>query len=188
MMNPLGRRLAALLCVALMFVGAGCQHRRAAVAAPPTGRIGFEFLEPRAMTTREATVSLQVGTPMPMVSPARPIEPLPKPEYPPKALAAHAGFATVGVRLTIDTTGRVSSVDSSLRFFSSPNPWSEEFRAAVDAAVSRWRFRPAQRVMVERVKDADGADDLAVRDSEPAEWVCDVAFTFTETGQVLTNL
>ena len=107
---------------------------------------------------------------------ARPDLPLAVPIYPARALAAKAGRVIVGVRVIIDTTGQISSVAPSLRIFSTPGPFEDDFLEAVRAALRQWRFSPAYQ---ERLED----DKF-----EAIETYYDVAFTFTATGSVQVGI
>jgi TonB family protein len=136
---------------------------------------------------RKAKIS--VGQPLPpaQVITAQPIPPLAKPIYPAVALAARADAAFVGVRITVDAEGRVSDVRQSLASLTMPSPFAAEFRAAVEAAVTQWRFRPAELVHLELVKDS-GGDFMRVTGREKIDWSFDVEFAFNRTGDVLTHL
>lgn len=175
-------RLIPPVFAALVLAASSCRHVHPVTVS---GQTAFQFVDSARTTKADVADALPENSPTPMIEAARPIEPLSKPAYPARALAAHAGVSTVGVRLTIDPQGHVSAVDSSLRYISTPGKWAEEFRAAVEAAVMEWRFRPARIVVVERVKAGDGTDDFVIRRTEPSEWTCDVAFTFTEAGGVV---
>lgn len=131
---------------------------------------------------------MEADVPSDVISPAMPIAPLAQPVYPARALAAKAGFASVALKLTIDTLGRVTDIATSTRRIALPNAWAEEFRAAAEAAVARWRFRPAVHAVVKRVKDENGDDDLKILSSEPAEWECDVVFMFAASGAVASDV
>jgi TonB family protein len=118
---------------------------------------------------------------------AQPILPLAAPVYPPVALKARAGMATVGVRITVDPTGRVENVQPSLALVTIPAAFAAEFQAAVEEAVKQWRFRPAEFRQLELVKDP-GGDFQRVVKRENVAWAFDVEFTFNVTGDVLTRL
>ena len=166
---------------------AGCRH---VVVAPVAdeGTSSFKFVEPPPPApAKKAAVAVGEPRPADQVSHAQPIWPLARPAYPATALAAHAGFATVGVCITVDTAGRVSDVGPSPVCLSTPSPFAAEFRAAVEAAVAQWRFRPAEIRHFEIVKHPDG-DYLHLKSREVAEWKFDVSFTFNANGDVLTGL
>jgi hypothetical protein len=165
---------------------AGCRHVAVAPAAEE-GTSSFKFVEPPPAPAKKAAVALVQPQPADQVSHAQPIWPLAKPVYPAAALAAHAGFATVGVCITVDTEGRVSDVGPSPFCLSTPSPFAAEFRSAVEAAVAQWRFRPAEIRRFEIVKHPDG-DYLHLKSREVAEWRFDVSFTFNANGDVLTRL
>lgn len=80
----------------------------------------------------------------PTFVPARPQLPLAMPVFPHVALRA-AGFGTtVSVHVLVDAKGRVAEVRPSPFGFTMPSPYAKEFFAAVEQAVSQWRFQPAE--------------------------------------------
>ncbi len=78
------------------------------------------------------------------------------PVYPPEALEGHAAPATVVLRITIDTHGRVSHIEDSPVLASTAGPFAEEFRWAAIRAMRRWRFTPGYFDQVEDGEDLDG--------------------------------
>jgi hypothetical protein len=162
----------------------GCLHH---APESTTSHSSFRFLERSApgQKSPEPVFTLSDDAPRRFVTPAEPIQPLVAATYPARAFAARAGFATVGVRLTIDVAGHVAHVEQSFQAFTSPSAWEAEFRAAVEAAVAQWRFHPAEEESIQRVKQLDGSERYLVRHTEPVEWTLDVAFTFNESGSVL---
>lgn len=114
---------------------------------------------------------------------ARLNEPTVQPVYPPRALAARAGWATVGVRITVDGDGRVSDIAPSLLTLSTPGPFADDFQAAVEVAVRQWRFRPAEIIRLEKVETPDVTYNR-VASRERVETHFDLAFTFTASGGV----
>lgn len=109
----------------------------------------------------------------------QPILPLAKPIYPPAAAGRHHYPVTIGVLLRIDRYGAVTKVADSPTIISTPTPWRAYFRAAIDAAVRRWRFVPAMR-------QYHSGGDSQVIEMEQVPWETDVAFTFTPSGGVWT--
>jgi hypothetical protein len=109
------------------------------------------------------------------------------PVYPAAALKAGAGEVIVGVRITVDTDGRVSDVGASPAALSTPSPFAAEFRAAVDSAVEQWRFRPGEVRHLETVHGPDG-DYQRMASREKVAWAFDVEFTFNAAGVVLAGL
>ncbi len=166
---------------------AGCHHAAVAPAVPNEGTSSYRFVDPPPPPPKKAEISLGQKLLSEQIVNALPIMPLATPVYPPAALTAHAGVATVGVRITVDTTGRVSDVRASLAHLTIPSSFAEEFRAAVEAAVAQWRFRPAEIMHLETVKDA-GGDFQRLASREKIEWAFDVDFTFNATGDVLTHV
>jgi outer membrane biosynthesis protein TonB len=89
----------------------------------------------------------------------------------------------VAVRITVDANGRVSDVGTSLAAMSTPSPFTAEFRAAVEAAIAQWRFRPGEVRHLETVHDADG-DYQRMTSRENIAGTFDVEFTFNASGVV----
>lgn len=161
----------------------GCRH--APVDATGTGASSFTFMERPAGPPPARTVTTEPVEQKPLEEyrEARPVYPLANPVYPPRALKAKAGRATVGVRITVDVTGRVSDVAPSMLVFSTPGPFADDFRAAVEAAVRQWRFRPAEIERLEFVQ-APTVSYNRIIGSQKVETQLDVVFNFTATGGV----
>lgn len=115
--------------------------------------------------------------------PPRAMGKLAEPVYPVAALAAGAGPVVLGVRVVVDTEGKVAEVGPSVRAWSTPTPWAAEFRAAIEAAVARWRFRPGEVRHFTTVTNQEGTY-RSLTDSEPTEWALHVTFSFTVSGGV----
>jgi len=177
-----------ILTVASALVLAGCQHPRTSFR--PDGTSSFQFISPPPAKVTAGPAAAPDGAPSPgriSVIEPQPMGALTTPVYPPAALAARAGLVTVGMALTVDGTGRVSSVAPSLRSYSTPTPWAAEFVAAVEAAVASWRFRPAEIMHFEVVRHPNG-NYMRLLSREKMEWKYDVSFTFGATGDVLAGL
>ncbi|MDB6128570.1 MAG: hypothetical protein JWM35_2466 [Verrucomicrobia bacterium] len=177
------KTLPGIICISALL--SACSHQPALL---PTGEGAFTFVAPQSAPGNDAASSRgpKIGTDF-AIAP-EPILPLATPVYPPAALAAHRGLAIVGVRLTIDTKGRVSAVDPSLAVFSSANSYAGGFRAAVETAVVQWRFVPAQIQHVEAAKSNDGHDVIFLRPMGKTDWTLDVAFTFSASGDVVAGI
>lgn len=168
---------------------AGCRH--APAESPATGASSFTFVEAGRAAAADQVIVGDVGEPSAAkysenYSPAFPLKPMVLPVYPPRALAARAGAATVGVRLKLDAAGRVTEVGPSLLVYSTPGPFSEDFLEAVKVAVLQWRFRPATIEQIERVQTPEVTYNRIAR-SETVEAQVDLAFNFTATGGVETG-
>jgi hypothetical protein len=124
--------------------------------------------------------------PVDVLVPADAVLPLVLPIYPKAALAAKAGVATVGVKITVDANGRVSDVGPSLVAFSTPGPHATEFREAVEAAVAQWKFVPAEIRHLVPMKGGE-KEFWAVTRTDKTEWTCDVVFTFNADGGVVSG-
>jgi outer membrane biosynthesis protein TonB len=175
-----------LLFVALALTG--CRH--GTTRSPATGASSFTFVE-AGKTAADQVIVGDVGEPSEAkysenYSPAFPLKPMVLPVYPPRALAAKAGAATVGVRLKVDAAGRVAEVGPSLLVYSTPGPFADDFLEAVKIAVKQWRFRPATIEQIERVQTPEVTYNRIVR-SEKTESQFDLAFNFTATGGVETG-
>ena len=118
--------------------------------------------------------------------PPRAMGKLAEPVYPVAALAGGAGPVVMSVRLVVDTEGTVAEVGPSGRAWSTPTPWAAEFRAAIDAAVGQWRFRPAEVRHFTTVTNAQGTY-RSMTGSEPTEWALHVAFSFKVSGGVVVE-
>jgi hypothetical protein len=175
--------LATLLVSAALI--AGCRH------ATPRGddaQSSFRFITPSRTAPPDARASIAPEMPRETVTPAEPILPLAVPVYPKLARRDRPPSAIVGVRISIDATGKVSDIQPSLLAFSTVGPWSAEFRDAVEAALAQWRFYPAELHRVEPAKGPNAGGYLTVKGSEKIEWSFDVAFTFQASGDVLSGL
>jgi hypothetical protein len=167
-----------ILCLAALAAGA-CRHApkpamkgqsSVVFVDPPTRppEPGGPTIEPaRRSQWREATLK----------------EPVVMPVYPQNALLAKAGRNIVGVRIIVDPEGRVRETRLSLLVFSTPGPFAEDFRAAVEAALRQWQFVPARAEYFEIVHDGQATYNR-VTGSENVETEFDLAFTFTAAGKV----
>lgn len=111
-------------------------------AVPAAGAVSFDVLvDPNApkpnLTEHEEFIQPELRS-------------APLPKFPPAALAAEAGPATIGVRVTIDERG-FSDVRDSPLVASYTGPFASEFREAVARAVRRWRSTSAR---IDTVRDA----------------------------------
>lgn len=171
---------------------AGCQHGRvkSAPPAPVQGASAFQFVEqPLAPASGAATEAVQlVLEPVDVKYKAEPIAPLATPVYPRAALGRMRVPMMVGVRISVDGTGRVAHVGGSLVAFSSGGEFAEEFRAAVEAAMAEWRFKPAEiRQLVPQKGKSGRGGYWQVTRVQPTDDAFDVAFTFSSKGEVLTE-
>lgn len=119
---------------------------------------------------------------------AAPIAPLAQPVFPAAALGREKMPVTVGVRIMVDATGRVTDMRLSLAVISTPTPYQEEFRRAVEEALAQWRFRPAELCRLKPMLDATGAPAWALDRREKTECGFDVSFTFQSTGEVTSRV
>lgn len=166
---------------ALSLVLSGCRH---APVAPEVGKSSYVVVEPSPAPSKSAAAETAEPTSRTQYRKARVQgDPL-LPVYPPRALAAKAGAAQVGVRVTVDTAGRVTDLrPSMLAVTIAPPGFADDFQAAVETAVRQWRFSRARVEYVETVT-ADGFTYNRVARSERMEAEFDLAFTFTPSGKV----
>jgi hypothetical protein len=163
----------------------GCQE--APTRATSDGRATFAFVEAPAIGARSGSLELaSERDAVDVLEAARPLEPLVTPHYPPQALRGGAGLMLVGVRIQVDADGRVTDIEPSLASFSTPGAFADQFRAAVDAAVWQWRFRPARRRHLEPVKLADGSLYWRASNEANVATALDLAVTFQASGEVMT--
>lgn len=167
----------------------GCRH--GSTESPATGASSFTFVEAGRAASADQVIVGDVGEPSAAkysenYSPAFPLKPTVLPLYPPRALKAKAGVATVGVRVKVDTAGRVTDVGPSLLVYSSPGPFADDFQEAVKTAVMQWRFRPAAIEKIEFVQ-APTVSYSRVLSTQKVESQVDVAFNFTAAGGVVTG-
>jgi hypothetical protein len=156
---------------------------------PDAGVSSFRFVDEPPAAPQKGKVT--EGSNGPIVEEhfidALPIPPLAMPVYPPPALAAKAGLVTIGVKISVDTDGRVSDVSPSLLTFSTPTRYSDEFDEAVRVAVVQWRFHPAQRYTMRIFRTEEGGGPPKELHRENTETYFDLAFTFTASGKVLSG-
>lgn len=168
-------------CVTLL-LAMGCEH---APVPPDTGGSSFSFVQPPpAAASRAVAAEPKEPTSIEHYREAMPVRPLATPAYPPKALAAKAGKVTIGVKITVDATGRVADIGPSLLAVTIPSRFDAEFQEAVRAAVAQWRFRPAETFRLETVTMPEGGSYQRMIDHRNVETSFDLSFTFTATGTV----
>lgn len=119
--------------------------------------------------------------------PAEPILPLAVPLYPKITPRDRPPLAFVGLRLTIDRSGRVAEVGPSIYALSTPGPFADHFRAAAEAAVAQWRFEPAMLHRFEVQKGNDARLVLAWKGGDVIDWVVEVTFAFRADGLVTSG-
>ena len=165
--------------VMALAAAAGCHQVPESKAS---GRSGFRFVQP-------PPAAPSTGHPDAAPEPvqrfdyreAQLIDPVIMPVYPARALAAKAGAATVGVHISVDELGTITDIRASLWVVSLPGPFSEDFRAAVDAAVRQWRFVPAETIEYEK-GEQDGRPSTRVGKREKVTTEFDLAFDFAPEG------
>ncbi len=148
------------------------------------------FVEAHAPTESNMKGEIATGPrqPVDVLVAAEPVLPLAKPVYPAAVLRRQRVPALIGVRITVDVTGRVSDVSPSLKALTMPGPFVAEFQAAVEATVAQWRFTPAEKRHLVPGRGGPMKDDYwVVKRAEKTEAVFDVAFTFTAAGDVISG-
>lgn len=173
-----------MLILGTLTCAGGCQH---VPKATDTGRSSFVVVEPRRPPPAVASKEAAEVVSSEQYREAEAIHPLVMPVYPPKALAARAGAATIGVHVTVDASGAVVDIRPSLLAVSvTPPKFADDFRKAVEVAVRQWRFKPARVLHLETATEG-GFTYQRVTRTETTEAEFDLAFTFTPTGKVETG-
>jgi hypothetical protein len=164
-----------------VLLASGCKHTPKSEAR---GRTSFRVVESRRPPPPQGSGENIEPAKRSIYRDAEAIHPLVMPVYPPTALAARAGAATVGVRVAVDANGAVADIRSSMLVVNvAPPAFGEEFREAVEVAVRQWRFAPARVLYLERRTEGEFTHDW-VAHTEMIEAEFDLAFTFTPTGKV----
>ncbi len=174
-----------ILVLATLVGAGGCRH---APGVPDTGRSSVAFIEqPPDRTPPPKSEAKTAGpTSWDQYREASVQEKtIVLPVYPARALAAKAGAAQVGVRVTVDAEGRVSDVRPSvLAITITPPGFREDFERAGEVAVRQWRFHPAKVEYIE-VVTTKGFTYSRVTRTEKLEAEFDLLFTFTAAGKVV---
>ena len=171
-------RIAASILVTLALVA--CRH-----APPPEekGHSSFAFVDAPLAPPPESKGEVLQPTEHSQWREATLKEPFDLPVYPAKALKAKAGRNTVGVHIIVDPQGAVREIRMSMLTFSTPGPFADDFRDAVELAVRQWRFNPARTEAFEIIHDGE-ATFSRITGSENVETEFDLAFTFQPDGTV----
>lgn len=173
--------------ISLLSLGlAGCRHAPVALDDKLSGRSSFAFVDPPVgppPASNEKTTELADAS---NYYEAQLQEPAPLPVYPAPALKARARLSTIGVHITVDASGRVSDIRSSMLVFNTPGPFAEQFRDAVEHAVRQWRFTPARSEHYEIVHEGS-ATYSRLKSRENVDTEFDLSFTFTADGRVETG-
>ncbi|HEY1111353.1 MAG TPA: hypothetical protein VGE76_22045 [Opitutaceae bacterium] len=179
------RRIARGFAGALMCFMCGCQQTKK--EPPPAGTSTHRFVVPvTAQVDAKPVWPTETQPPVEMVHPAEPIEPLAQPLYPVEARGRQSMLMTVGVRIVIDEKGQVAELRHSPLAFTTPGPFAEEFRAAVEDALRKWRFLPAQRQKMTPMAGGPAGRYWHVTKLGPTADQLDVLFTFTPSGEVVS--
>ena len=181
------RRFVVLATSGLALVA--CRHAPTS-KAEASGESTFSFVEAPSPTESSGKGEMATGPrqPVDVVVAAEPILPLAKPVFPAAALGRLRVPALIGVRITVDARGGVADVAPSLKALTMPGPFVREFQAAVEAAVAQWRFTPAERRHLVPGRGGPMKEDYwVVTRAEKTEAVFDVAFTFSGSGDVLSD-
>ncbi|HTX64674.1 MAG TPA: hypothetical protein VMD31_02810 [Opitutaceae bacterium] len=166
-----------LIAIALLVLG-GCAH----VPVALRGRSSFEVLAPahpappEGVDRQPTATDLEVDSSPGFFS----AQDCPLPVYPAQALAGHMDARRLCVTVTFDETGTTTDVTPSWRGIPVQDRFSDDFFAAVKAAVMRWKITPPHLVYYRRA--ADGVRTYLR--TEPLPDTEDIVFTFTTTGQV----
>ena len=170
------------LAAASIVAATGCAHPPPKIfpkaSPPPHGQVEFQFIADPKMAPPRVTDHQELVAPSP-------IGRLVAPTYPPAPLAAHAGPASVALRIVIGAEGHVVEVRDSPLMGSTPSPFAADFRAAAETAVRRWRFSPGRIDQYEDGADLDGdgvPDSTRLAQSDVIRVFYDVRFDFEIVG------
>lgn len=173
------------LCLTGGTLVGGCHQARK--EPPPAGTSAHRFVTPMTADVEAKPIwPTENQPPVETVHPAEAIEPLAQPLYPAMARGRQSIPATVGVRIVIDEKGRVAEMRHSPLALTTPGPFAEEFRAAVERALKQWRFVPAQRQKMTPMAGGPAGRYWHVTKLGPSTDQLDVQFTFTASGEVVS--
>lgn len=169
-----GDRVVPVVMAVLLLVLPACVSTRRAVAPqPPKSRVAFEVI-PSPAVLMLASTSIERTRPVAT-------EELAMPPVPQELVAAAPVHATIAVRITVGSDGRVSGVRPSPAAASQAGPWFDLLLDSIRKVASRWRFRPArERTLSDGPdRDHDGRPDWqnVVTDRTIAVYF-DARFTF----------
>ena len=174
---------ATLLAVISLMVP-GCSRNNVAIVPPPMAgkQVSPQGLSSFKILTETSKGTKPDGSNYQEVVPPRPIGELKAPDYPAKALKARLGGASVTVRICLDAAGQVSEIKDGLIGASSGGRFTSDFRLAVEEAVRRWKFQPAEYREYEDGKDLNGdgkPDYMVVIARKQVPVYFDVRFDFS---------
>ena len=176
------------ITVVTLLLATGCQQVQ--VPKRLEGASSFRFVERPIpeLSAMVAEASDLPRVPVDVLVPAEPIPPLARPVYPGAVLGKVRVPVTVGVRITVDASGRVAHVGPSLLVFSNAGDAAAEFRAAVEDALTQWRFTPAEIRHLVPGTGGPGREDFWVATRKQAtDYAFDLSFTFAVSGDVLSE-
>jgi hypothetical protein len=136
-----------------MLTISACRHRASAIPAGGTTAPGVREQGVTSVRFLTGDRKLEEGQEL---QPPRPKSILTLPEYPPGALAAHAGSAVVVLRFVVSVEGEVTDIVLSPRGGTTEGPFTQAFCAAAEAAVRSWRYSPAELQWVVPGRDLNG--------------------------------
>ncbi len=159
----------------LLAASTACVTTPKAATSPPSPRfrVAFEVIPP-------PDSSWPTSTSVERTRPAA-VEELAMPTVPPELVAAAPVRATVAVRITVDSDGRVSRVRPSPAAPSHAGPWLDLLLDSVRQAASKWEFVPARERSLSDGpdRDHDGRPDWQnVVSSRAIAVYFDARFTF----------
>ena len=149
----------------------GCQHG--------VRTTSFQFIDRAGLPPPIDASELRIEKTRTIFVDARPIEPLARPEWPETASAPSIPL-TLKVRILVGEDGSVRGMIKSIADVSIPSAFSSSCFESIKTTVDRWRFEPAQLMVLE--PQADGRP-LVVSSSLTGSSF-EVAFTFSSTGVV----
>ncbi len=163
----------------LPLLGSGCTVRRIVVSPPADAShdTGVHGLTSITILTSSKSASKDGE-----IFPPRPIGALQTPVYPENPLKAKYGQAVVAVRVFLDDSGRVTDIKDAPTCPSTGGRFAFEFRSAVEEAIHRWKFQPAEFRRYAEGKDLNGdgkPDYMVVIAAKPVPVYFDVRFDFS---------
>ncbi len=176
--------VSSFLLSALTLSGQGCfSHRKAVTVPPPAARVAaLQGVASITILTSNAAASASEGATNEEIVAPRPIGELQRPIYPEKALKANHGHAVIAVRVFLDASGRVTEIKDAPGTEPAAGNFPAEFRQAVEEAIHKWRFQPAESHRYADGKDlnGDGKPDYKIlKESRPVPVHFDVRFDFS---------
>ncbi len=181
------------LLLACLLPACGCARKQASPAAPNVqgrevvrGQTAITVLTNKEGVKGQSAITILTGiTPASNneeVIPPKPVGALQTPEYPVNPLKSRYGDAVVAVRVFLDDQGRVTDIKDAPACPSTGGRFAPDFRSAVEEAIHRWKFQPAEYHRFAEGKDLNGdgkPDYVVVTETKSIPVYFDVRFDFS---------